>query len=209
MSDMLATILPKSDQLNADELTGGPKTITITSVIINAGHDQPVIIHYDGDGGHPWKPNKGTRRQLVQAWGADANKYVGKSATLYRDAKVKWAGKEEGGVRISHMSHISGDMMVAETVSKGKRNPRLIKPLVMNSAPDDAQDKARAWANEFIASVNKCMSVEELDAMCAKSSRAIDKMQSSFIDIFNDIDRVVSDMRNIFSVDNEENNNAE
>jgi hypothetical protein len=38
------TIIPKSDQLNADDLIGGPRTITITGV--KAGTpEQPVTIN--------------------------------------------------------------------------------------------------------------------------------------------------------------------
>src|SRR5688572_15105315 len=105
MSDMSAVIIPKSDQLNADDLIAGPRTITITGVTIKAG-EQPVSIHYEGDNGKPYKCCKSMARILVSAWGADSKQYVGRSVTLFRDPEVKWAGMAVGGIRISHMTNI-------------------------------------------------------------------------------------------------------
>src|SRR3990167_5307316 len=51
MDDMASTIIPKSDQLNSDDLITGPITITITGVDIRSGQEQPISIHYEGDGG--------------------------------------------------------------------------------------------------------------------------------------------------------------
>jgi hypothetical protein len=81
MLDMTKTTEAKSDQLNAVDLTGAPKTITITDVKIPGG-DQPVIISYENDGGKPYKPCKGMRRGLVAIWGKDAEQYIGRSLTL-------------------------------------------------------------------------------------------------------------------------------
>src|SRR5262245_29461840 len=106
MTDMRSVIIPKSDQLNADDLISGPRTVTIASVSVRPGTEQPVAISFDGDGGKPYKPCKSMCRVMVAMWGPDAKEYAGHSMTLYRDPKVKWAGLEVGGIRISHMSHI-------------------------------------------------------------------------------------------------------
>jgi hypothetical protein len=66
MLDLSKTIAPRSDQLNADDLIGGPRTITITGVKLVA-EDQPVAISFDNDEGKPWKPCKSMRRVLVKA----------------------------------------------------------------------------------------------------------------------------------------------
>ena len=84
-SDMRAVIVPKSDQMNADDLLAGPVTIKIAGVSIRPGEDQPVSIHFDGDGGKPYKPCKSMARVMVQLWGADANEYTGRSMRLYCD----------------------------------------------------------------------------------------------------------------------------
>lgn len=129
MNDMSAVIVPKSDQINADDLIAGPRTIRITEVDIRPGTEQPVSIYFDGDDGKPWKPCKSMSRVLVAAWGPDAKAYVGRSVTLYRDPKVKWGGMDVGGIRVSHLSHIEREMVMALTATKGKRAPHVVKPL--------------------------------------------------------------------------------
>lgn len=135
MSDLTTTIIPKSDQLNADDLIGGRTlTIKVTKVSLAAG-DQPVTIHYDGDNGHPYKPGKSMRRVLVHCWGADGNKYVGRSLTLYCDEKVQFGGMAVGGIRISHMSHIDAPVTMALTATRASRKPFTVKPLKIADAP--------------------------------------------------------------------------
>ena len=106
MIDLRGTIKPKSDQLNADDLIGGPITIRITSVTVGEG-EQPVSISYEGDGGKPYKPGKSMRRVLVNLWGPDGAVYVGRLLTLYRDEEVVFGGVAVGGIRISHASDIA------------------------------------------------------------------------------------------------------
>lgn len=129
MNDMSRVIVPKSDQINADDLISGPITIRIAEVHISPGTEQPVSIRFDNDDGKPWRPCKSMSRVLVAAWGPDAKAYVGRSVTLYRDPKVKWGGMEVGGIRISHMSDIEREMVMALTATKGKRSPYTVKPL--------------------------------------------------------------------------------
>lgn len=128
MTDMSAVIIPKSDQLNAEDFIAGPRTYRIASVNVRAGQDQPVDIHLDGEK-RVFRPCKSMSRVLVNAWGADAKKYEGRSITLYRDPTVKWGGQQVGGIRISHMSHLDKQMTMALTETKGKRAPFVVKPL--------------------------------------------------------------------------------
>jgi hypothetical protein len=122
------TIVPKSDQLNADDLIGGPRTITITGVKAGSA-EQPVVINYQNDDGHPYKPGKSMRRVLVAMWGSEASAYVGRSLTLYRDPDVKFGGMDTGGIRISHATHIDAPFRIALTVTRGKRAPFTVQPL--------------------------------------------------------------------------------
>jgi hypothetical protein len=131
MSDMKAAIIPKSDQLNADDLLSGPITITISRVEIRPGGEQPVSIFYQGDNGKPYKPCKSMCRVLVMLWGADSSQYVGRSATLYCDPLVKWGGMAVGGIRISHMSDIAKSETVALTVTRANKKPYTVKPLII------------------------------------------------------------------------------
>jgi hypothetical protein len=66
--DMTDTIVPKSDQLNAEDLLTGPRTFTITEVRKGSA-EQPVDIHLAEFPGRPFKPSKTVRRILVSAWG--------------------------------------------------------------------------------------------------------------------------------------------
>lgn len=138
--DLTQTIAPKSDQLNADDLIAGEKTITITQVSKSNTPDQPVAIGFEGDNGKPYKPCKSMRRVLVQVWGKDGQSYVGKSLTLYRDTSVKFGGVDVGGIRISHMSDIDKPITMALTASKTIRKPFTVQPLKVE-AQKKAQDK--------------------------------------------------------------------
>ncbi|MGE0853321.1 MAG: hypothetical protein AB7O44_27540 [Hyphomicrobiaceae bacterium] len=132
---MASVIVPKSDQLNADDLISGPRTVTITAVSIRDAAEQPVSISYEGDGGKPYKPCKSMCRVMVYAWGKDAKTYVGRSMTLYRDPKVKWGGLEVGGIRISHMSHIEQDRRMTLTETRGVIKPYMVRSLAATPPP--------------------------------------------------------------------------
>lgn len=133
MSDMLKTIEAKSDQMNADDLVGGGKTITITDAKVT-NSDQPVILNYEGDEGKPFKPCKSVRRVLAQIWGINSIDYIGKSMTVFRDPDVKYAGKDVGGIRVSHMSDMVKPVTMAITVSRQNKRPYTVKPLVVVKA---------------------------------------------------------------------------
>lgn len=152
MNDMTSVIIPKSDQMNADDLIAGPRTITVREVTIRAGTEQPVSIFYNGDDGKPYKTCKSMNRVLVAAWGADANVYVGRSMTLYRDDKVKWGGMAVGGIRISHMTDIKAPLVMALTETKGSKKMFTVQPMKPPAAaPDKAADGVAAWEVEIAA----------------------------------------------------------
>jgi len=138
VSDLRDTIVPKSDQINAEQLLGGPLTITVTGVSRGTA-DQPVVVNYMDDGARPYKPCKSMRKLLIFAWGEDGSQWVGRSMTLYNKQDVKWGGVAVGGIRISHMSHIERDIALSLTATKGKKEPytvkRLAEPVRAASAP--------------------------------------------------------------------------
>lgn len=129
MTDLRPTIVPKSDQQNADDLIGRTITIKITKVLLTGVSDQPVAIHFEGDEGKPYKPGKSMRRVMVKVWGGDGAAYVGRSMRLYRDDKVQFGGFAVGGIRISHMSDIDGEITMALTASRANRKPFTVRPL--------------------------------------------------------------------------------
>lgn len=129
MNDMASVIIPKSDQLNSDDLIAGPMTVRITGVTIRPGTEQPISIAFEGDNGKPYKACKSMCRVMVTAWGADSKKYTGRSMTLYRDPSVKWGGMEVGGIRISHMTDIDSAITMALTMTKANKKPFTVRPL--------------------------------------------------------------------------------
>lgn len=129
------TIIPKSDQLTADDLIGITRTITVTGVKRGETADQPVSIHYDGDNGRPYKPCKSMRRVMIHAWGDDGRGWIGKRMTLYCDPDVKFGGVKVGGIRISHLSDIDQTMNISLTATRGKRSPYTVEPLVTPQYP--------------------------------------------------------------------------
>lgn len=153
--DMSQFIAPKSDQLNADDLIAGPRTITITRVTGNEGNaEQPVNCFFEGDNGKPFRPCKSMRRVMVKVWGADTSKYPGRSMTIYRDPKVKWGGMEVGGIRISHMTDIDKPEVMALTETRSARKPYTVHPLKVEAKSTAPQtDRATEVANGLIARI--------------------------------------------------------
>ncbi|MGH1574319.1 hypothetical protein ACRAWG_31315 [Methylobacterium sp. P31] len=164
MTDLSQTITPKSDQLNADDLIGGPRTIKVTRVSAMREPDQPIAVYFEGDGGKPYKPCKSMRRVLVRVWGTDGSAYTGRRMTLYRDDAVQFGGAAVGGIRISHVSHIAQPVTMPLTVTRASRRPFTVKPLAEEreqgadkSAPPKptlfgvAREKARAGRDTFEA----------------------------------------------------------
>jgi len=149
MIDISQTTAPKSDQLNSDDLIGGPRTITITRVSANEGGDQPINVFFEGDDNKPFRPCKGMRRVMMAIWGNNGATYAGKSMTIWRDPSVTWGGMAVGGIRISHMSHMERDTTLAITESKTKRKPLVVRMLTVapTETPDAAYALARAAAS--------------------------------------------------------------
>lgn len=129
--DVTKAIEPKSDQLNADDLLTGPRTIRIREVNVRAGQEQPVWIYFDGDNNKPWKPSKTGTRTLAAIWGPDASKWVGLHCTIYCDPDVTWGGMKVGGIRVSHMEGLTQPRTLMLTKSRGKKGATVIKPLVV------------------------------------------------------------------------------
>jgi hypothetical protein len=195
ITDMTAFTAPRSDQLNADDLVGGPRTVRITKVVGTGATDQPVAVHFDGDDGRPFKPCKSMRRVMVAAWGADASQYAGRSMTLYRDPKVAFGGMEVGGIRISHMSHMERDMTMALTVTKAKRAPYVVKVLkVEQPATAPAEDRARAAADALLARIAAAATDADLRALTAdeKVSKTRAALREKRPELADEVDAAVS-----------------
>lgn len=134
--DVTKAIQAKSDQLNADDLIGGPITIKVTDVNVQTG-DQPIAVSYAGDNGRPWKPCKTAARCLAAIWGANAAQWVGMSCTIYNDPTVTWAGAAVGGIRVSHMEGLDKPRSLQLAKTRGKKGAVTIQPLRIETTTTD------------------------------------------------------------------------
>jgi len=162
--DVSETTAPKSDQQNAEDYIGGPRTVTVEKVTKGSA-EQPVEIHLVEFPGRPFKPSKTVRRILVAAWGKDSTPWAGRRMTLYCDPSVRFGGQEVGGIRVSHLSDIAGRLSLNLTVSKGKRAPHIVEPLP-DIAPEPTADD-----------VAGCADTDQLRAMYRASHTAERKAQ--------------------------------
>ena len=142
--DLTDSIVPKSDQLNADDLVTGPRTFTIEKVS-EGSPEQPVNVHLVELPGRPFRPSKSMRRVMVAAWGVQTATYTGHRLTLYRDPDITFGRDKVGGIRISHMSHIDKRLTLALTVTRGKRAAFVVDPLT-EDAPTTSEPTAEQVA---------------------------------------------------------------
>lgn len=181
MNDMSAVIVPKSDQLNAEDFLAGPQVFAIADVAISPGTEQPVSIRLDGQK-RVWRPCKSMSRCLVAAWGPDARQYMGRSVRLFCDPNVTWGGMKVGGIRISHMSHIEREMVIALTATKGKKVMATIKPLVIEQAKP-ATDNAANWANEHMSMLGQIDTLDGLESHIAAGAKSVARLEATRPDL--------------------------
>jgi len=197
--NMLATIVPKSDQLNSDDLIGQDRTITITHVTMDTSSEQPVSLHFEGDNSKPYKPGKSMRRVLVQAWGPDASAYDGRSLTLYRDPDVKFGGMDVGGIRISSMSHITKRLVLALTATRGNKKLFTVEVLKVPapSAKPAPADPAFAYVDKLIGQLSVAPSLPDMDALLADPARVkrLDELRVKRPSLAADVDAAVDAAR--------------
>lgn len=149
ITDLRATITPKSDQLNFEDVQSSSITATIKA--IRAGNsEQPVLLDLDGFDGRPYKPSKSMRRVLIDGWGTDGHSWVGKSLTLYGDSTIKFGGVAVGGIKVSAMSDVDADFSLMLTTSRGKRSEHRVKRLDVAKITEKTfdPDAVLSWFSE-------------------------------------------------------------
>jgi hypothetical protein len=138
------TAEPRSDQWNADDFVGGPRTFTIAGVTVGKAEQKYDIELVEGEG-RAWRPPLTMLRLLMSAWGDEAAVWVGRRVTLYRDPSVRFGSDAVGGIRISHMSDLpTGDKPFTDrfTERRGKKGPVTVEPLTVSEV-----DRLRAeWS---------------------------------------------------------------
>lgn len=124
--DLQRATQAKSDQLNSCDILGGSLVAKIVDVK-SGSSEQPVIIVIDS-WPQPWKPSKTSLRVLCACWGNDPQQWIGRYAVLFCDETVKFGGEAIGGIRTSHLSHITGTKKVAVNTTRGKKGIQTVEP---------------------------------------------------------------------------------
>jgi hypothetical protein len=182
------TVIPKSDQLNADDLLVGPMDITVTKVRRGSGKEQPVDVHWKGGEGRPFKPCKTMRRVLIAAWTDDGAAWVGRSMRLYCDPDVTFGDVRTGGIRISHMTDIQSDpLILVLTATRGRKKEYRIQRLVLDEPWADAWGDTIAGAatvDELRTSLTEALAEAKRrkDAPAAARLRSIADTRKAEID---------------------------
>jgi hypothetical protein len=153
---MKITAESRSDQWNADDFLGGPRTFVIAGAT-DGKAEAAFDIQFQGEE-KVWRPPVTVRKILTAAWGDESDEWIGRRVTLYRDATIRFGPSEVGGVRLSHMSHIDGPVKAVLNQTRGKRALHTVQPLkdfpatAAPTAPTAAQvsaststDELRAW----------------------------------------------------------------
>ena len=138
MVDLSQHIAAKSDQLNADDLMGGPVEWTVEDVRASGSADQPIEIKLR-EWPQPWKPCKTMRRLLVDKWGRDGKGYIGRRMKLFRDPDVLYGGIKVGGIRIESLSHMSGPSDVMLTERRGRKRKFTVTALANDPPASSAE----------------------------------------------------------------------
>lgn len=179
--DIAPYIKAKSDQLNADDLIGGPIDVKIMGVK-QGSREQPVIIEIDGDN-QPFKPCKTVLRVLTKAWGVDAGNWVGRMMRLYCDPTVMYAGVKVGGIRVSHLSDISSDLELMVTATRGKRKPIHVKKLVINQQFMTQEVFDEKFPKVIEAITSKKMNHQQAIALLEKTATLTTQQKNTVLEI--------------------------
>lgn len=195
--DMSQFVEAKSDQLNADDLIGAPRTITVRKVTGNDG-DQPISIWFEGDNNKPFKPCKTMRRVLLAIWGRNAADYAGRSMTIYRDDSVTFGGLAVGGIRISHMSHLDKETVVVVMKTKGKKAGIKILPLRTQQTDRQPDDAAAKWAAQFIANIRQATSADAVTALRDSKQARLAELEAKRPDLHSKVAEAIAEMLDSF-----------
>lgn len=158
---------PRSDQWNAEDFTGGPRTFTIADVKPGKAEQKYDIELVEGEG-RVWRPPLTVLRLLIAAWSDEAETWRGRRVTLYLDPEIKFGPDKVGGIRVSHLSGIDEPLTVALSVKRGRRTPHTVLPLVEDRPKDTS---GRDWLAELAMAGDDSDAITAL-GIAAKGSHA-------------------------------------
>ena len=165
---------PKSDQLNADDLTPGTSIIVkVAGVKGGPDNKQAIDIQLVGRD-RVYRPCLTMRRVLIACWGGvthgelDPAAWIGKRMELYNDTSVYFGKDNTGGIRIRNLDGIRERYTMAVTVTKGKRAAYTVGILPPETVAAPA-GMAAAWVAEF---ARHGLTPDDVDAYLSTEDRA-------------------------------------
>ena len=147
----------KSDQMNAVDFVK-PMVFKINKVGYFPNQPQPILIHFEGFNGRPYKPCKSMLRGLAKVWGMDETQWVGGILELYCDPSVKWAGKEAGGIRISGVSRISDPFVFPVQLNRSQRIMH-----TFNALSNNLSTNKQFISTHYIQDIEEAKNNDDLD----------------------------------------------
>lgn len=131
------TIVPKSDQLNYDDVAACNLAVRVTGLAAGS-QDQPVIVRVadakTGETLRDYKPCKSMRRVLIACWGDSGRDWIGKAMTLVGDPTVVFGGVKVGGIRIAAVTGIAEAKRIMLTTTRSKRSEYVVQPMTLLAA---------------------------------------------------------------------------
>jgi hypothetical protein len=123
----------KSDRLNFEDFIMGSQDFTIAKLgrKVDQGNVRLLMI-FEGREATPYWVPKGMVKCLSnpEGWGeSEFSEWIGRKVRLFGEPTVVYAGKELGGIRISHISHITAPYSTKITERRGVRIDYVISPL--------------------------------------------------------------------------------
>lgn len=123
----------KSDRLNFEDFIMGSQDFTIAKLgrKVDQGNVR-LLMFFEGREATPYWVPKGMVKCLSnpEGWGeSEFSEWIGRKVRLFGEPTVVYAGKELGGIRISHISHIPAPYSTKITERRGVRIDYVISPL--------------------------------------------------------------------------------
>lgn len=161
--DLSESFAPNSEQLTYAEIGDRIVTVTVEKVTPRSDKPKDPAIHFVEFPGKPLLPGVNVGSVLRRAWGTNGREWVGRRMKLYGDPDVYFGKEKLGGVRVSHVSDISGPVSVPRR-GKGAHGVITVHPL-KDEAPATRPDPTSALIDHYQATFG--VTKQQLEARVA------------------------------------------
>lgn len=177
----------KSDRLNYEDFIMGPKDFTIVRLAKKIDQGTPkLLIFFEGFESTPYWPSKGMIKCLssMDGWGnAEFPQWIGRRMRLFGEPTVVYAGKEMGGIQISHISDIKSEYTTKITLRRGLRIDFTIEPMA-STVKSPAPQYPSELFTEKLPAMRQAIADGKMDATkviahCEKTGKLTDEQKAA------------------------------